>query len=278
MQECVHYGTQSILDHGKSVNNYYTKIINNEFDGLKIPDWFLTYKDKIKSNLLDAKITQQYHIYHDCGKPSVKTLDDDGKVHYPSHSEISKQLWLKVGGDDLIANLIGLDMLFHTEAPEDILKLHLNINVGCTLLITALAELHANSELFGGIDSDNFKIKFKKLEKRAKKCLYEWFDHKFIYAIVRNNISNAQRAVQLGHAILESSRSFLKPNDTHPSLIYCIVKSEQKLFKVSRELFDNGVRFKTFREPDLNNELTAIATEPLPYSKKHILKRYQLLT
>lgn len=277
MQECVHYGTQSILDHGKSVNNYYTKIINNEFDGLKIPDWFLTYKDKIKSNLLDVKVTQQYHIYHDCGKPSTKTVDSDGKIHYPNHAEVSKQLWLEADGDPLTGELIGLDMIFHTETPEDILSKHLDITIGCTLLLTALSELHANAQLFGGVDSDSFKIKFKRLEKRAKKCLYEWFEHKFMYGIVRNNISNAQRAVQLGHAVIEAGRTFLKQNDKHPSLIYCVVKSEAKLLKLSKELYDNGIKFKTFREPDMNNEITAIATEPLSYKNKNILKRYQLL-
>ncbi len=42
-----------------------------------------------------------------------------------------------------------------------------------TLLLAALAEIHSNSRMFGGENSDSFKIKFKKLEQRGKQiCKY----------------------------------------------------------------------------------------------------------
>ena len=277
MKVCVHYGTQSIYEHGESVNYYYNKLISENTDSSVIPDWFTHYKKAILTNQLNKDIVKQYHIFHDIGKPFCKQYDDDGKVHYPNHAEKSKQIWLDYNGDIHVANLIGLDMIFHTESYQQILKRHLPVDVGCTLMLTALAELHANSELFGGLESESFKIKLKRLNGRAKKCLREWFDHKFMYGFVRNNISNSQKAVQLGHASIESARQFLKPTDEHPSLIYCVVKSEEKLLKVCKELLDNGVKFKSFKEPDMNNEMTAIVTQPVSYKQKNLFKRYQLL-
>jgi len=40
-----------------------------------------------------------------------------------------------------------------------------------TLLLTALAEIHSNAEMFGGIESTSFKIKWKQLNRRGKKIL-----------------------------------------------------------------------------------------------------------
>lgn len=36
------------------------------------------------------------------------------------------------------------------------------------LLITALCEIHSNAVMFGGIDSQSFKIKYKKLNRLGK--------------------------------------------------------------------------------------------------------------
>jgi len=38
-----------------------------------------------------------------------------------------------------------------------------------TLLLTGLAEIHSNAEMFGGIESTSFKIKWKQINKRGKK-------------------------------------------------------------------------------------------------------------
>lgn len=36
------------------------------------------------------------------------------------------------------------------------------------LLLTGLAEVHANASMFGGIESTSFKIKWKNLDKRGR--------------------------------------------------------------------------------------------------------------
>ena len=36
-----------------------------------------------------------------------------------------------------------------------------------SLLLVALSEIHANAEMFGGIESTSFKIKWKQIDKRG---------------------------------------------------------------------------------------------------------------
>lgn len=40
-----------------------------------------------------------------------------------------------------------------------------------SLLITGLSEIHANAELFGGIESTSFKIKYKQINNRGKQII-----------------------------------------------------------------------------------------------------------
>jgi len=40
-----------------------------------------------------------------------------------------------------------------------------------SLLITGLSEIHANAEMFGGIESINFKIKYKQIDSRGKQII-----------------------------------------------------------------------------------------------------------
>ena len=40
-----------------------------------------------------------------------------------------------------------------------------------TLLLTALAEVHSNAIMFGGLTSDSFKMKAKHLDKRGRQVL-----------------------------------------------------------------------------------------------------------
>lgn len=135
---------------------------------MKIPSWFINYKDQILKTIHPIEIIQEFCINHDCSKPYDLIFDENGKKHYPNHSENSKKLWLERGGSPIAANLISLDMCFHVESKEAILARNININDLYTLLISSLAEIHANAELFGGFESTSFKIKFKKIDKIGK--------------------------------------------------------------------------------------------------------------
>lgn len=99
-----------------------------------------------------------------------------------------------------------------------------------------------------------------------------------MYAFVRTDLSGPQIAVQTAHACIETARSGLIPTDSeHPHLILFGAKNESELLKIESRLKDTGFDFKSFREPDKNNELTAICTAPIYGQDRQHFRRYQLL-
>ena len=83
-----------------------------------------------------------------------------------------------------------------------------------------------------------------------------------LFVIVRKDLTPSQRAVQAGHALAEYllHGSFLRrwKNET---LIYLGVKGLKQLENLKRKFKYDGIEYTEFREPDLNNETTAIATD-----------------
>lgn len=171
-----------IYQHGLLVWKYARRLLNIRNDSLltdmKIPDWFLENREEIICQTHNKRnIIKTYTIFHDLGKPRCLQIDEaTNKRHFPNHAAISEQIWnqeLCNGSEDskLIGKLIGLDMIFHTETPEQIIARNLDRQTICILLLSALSELHANAQMFGGISSESFCIKYKRLNKRAKKIL-----------------------------------------------------------------------------------------------------------
>jgi len=160
--------TQSVLEHGESVWKYTQRILKQDFEGMKIPNWLKDNFGEIISNLHYPKTIQEYNELHDCGKPYCLEVDSDGKRHFPNHAEVSKRVYLNLpGANSIVGNLIGLDMIFHTFTAEEITALNLSKRDSYTLLVTALSEIHSNAEMFGGIESVSFKQKWKKLDRRG---------------------------------------------------------------------------------------------------------------
>jgi hypothetical protein len=244
---------------------------------MRLPSWWLEFQKEILSSLHARSTIKHYTIFHDFGKPTVRVVDTGGKVHFPQHAEASRQFWINHFGDNDVARLIGLDMVMHTEKKEQIAERNLSLKDSITLLVVALAELHANAELFGGIASTSFKIKYRHLEKVGKSLCQYYFQHPYLYVLVRRDLSNAQKAVQSAHAVVEAARAYIKPGDIHPSIIICEVKNEQKLKMVMEELCDK-VPFQVFREPDRGMEITAIASAPVIGEQRKLFARFQLIS
>ncbi len=257
---------------------YAHKLLNKQYDGFQLPQWWADYQDEIYANLYDFKTIKHYCIFHDIGKPDCLVIDENGKRHFPDHAARSYELWNELFPERKeIAELIAHDMDFHALSAEQIINQNLSKQQLATLILVSLAELHSNANLFGGTDSDSFKIKCKKWSKNAKKIAEKYFHHEYMYVIVRNDLSPAQKAVQSGHALIEASRKFLAKDAEHPSVIICVVKSEAKLIKCCEELRNCGIQFEEFREPDIGNQLTAIASKPLFGKDREAFKRFQLL-
>ena len=95
-----------------------------------------------------------------------------------------------------------------------------------------------------------------------------------LYVIVRKDLTPSQRAVQAGHALAAYllHGSFLRrwKNET---LIYLGVKGLNQLQNLKRKFEIEGIDYVEFCEPDLNNEVTALATD---VGNKHV-ERLNLL-
>lgn len=179
MKNCLQTQNQSVYQHGISVRDhmfeliYYleSNIISNNW---KLPQWIITYRTDLLKNLLSKDLIEEYTIFHDCSKPYCLYIDENGNRHFPNHAQLSGELWYKISGNKDVANLMSMDMDIHKLKSEQILEFASRPEA-ITLLLAGLAEIHSNSQMFGGIDSTSFKIKYKHIDKRGRaicKILY----------------------------------------------------------------------------------------------------------
>lgn len=277
MKKTMQTENQNIIQHGISVWKYTKKILSHDFYGMVLPKFFEENAHWFTNQCLDFNTIQAYTLWHDCGKALCETIDEDGKRHFPNHAETSEKIFNETfPGNEIIAKLIGLDMIFHTESFDKIQERKLDVKTLCTLYITALAEINSNAVMFGGFDSDSFKIKLKRLEKSGKKLLTILPQHieEHSYLITRKDLPNVQKAVQASHAVFE----YAKEGKQHPSLVILEVDSETELRYTMMYLIDNNIQFKIFKEPmePYNGSITAICTESLNKDRKSILKDLKL--
>src|SRR5687768_1786000 len=165
MSSCCQSQGQTILQHGEAVSARFKDLVGDRQLEWRLPDWFDL--ELLLPLCPSAEVMEQYHVYHDCGKPFCRTVDAEGKQHFPDHARISASIWRVYGGDPLVAELIERDMDMHTMKPADAAE-YKRLDLAPALLLTALAELHANAEMFGGLESTSFKIKWKALNKVGK--------------------------------------------------------------------------------------------------------------
>ena len=184
MLKCQQTETQTVYQHGQSVKNFLFDILNHirnndemEYQW-KFPEWFNLYSNQIIENIYSDDILTKYTIFHDIGKYYVKTIDEQGKVHFPNHAEVSEQIWNLFSEDKLVGKLIGMDMLIHTAKSEEI-QSYLEKEDKSTilsLLLVSLCELHSNAKLFGGFENSSFKIKHKSLSRRGLQICKFYFE------------------------------------------------------------------------------------------------------
>lgn len=93
-----------------------------------------------------------------------------------------------------------------------------------------------------------------------------------LYVLTRKDLPGSQPAVQAGHAVAEwLLRDPVSWKNEY--LIYLGVKNEQELQRWGKRLARKNIKWVGFREPDLDHELTAIAT----VCNKNVLSRLTLL-
>jgi hypothetical protein len=176
MLTCYQFENMNMLQHGQAVHQKYLELRSHLIDGTpltsewRLPGYLHDLWETYKDTLPDEETLRLYQIYHDCGKHICRTVDDQGRQHFPDHAEASYRRFLNHSNNFMAAELIRLDMTFHTLRGEE-LEPFFTHPLGFTLWLTTLCELHANAEMFGGIESDSFKIKWKRHDKAGKKFL-----------------------------------------------------------------------------------------------------------
>lgn len=90
-----------------------------------------------------------------------------------------------------------------------------------------------------------------------------------LYVLIRKDIDHSYRAVQGGHAVAEF---LLKGSISwkNTTLIYLGVKGERQLKTWIDKLSRKNIECIPWREPDMNNEITAIATVGPSELFKHV--------
>lgn len=181
MKSTFQFEKQSVYDHGYSVYKYFNKLVdhltnNTQYDDIIVPEVFRQYWPQIRDNMYDLMQLREYMIYHDCGKPYCRTVDEEGKQHFPDHANKSYEVYMQTWGDPVVGELIRGDMDIHLLKDEGIEKfMEKPTQQICTHLVVGLAELLSNAQMFGGLESPGFKGKFKSLTQRSKKILPRLF-------------------------------------------------------------------------------------------------------
>ena len=90
--------------------------------------------------------------------------------------------------------------------------------------------------------------------------------------MVRNDLPAGLQLAQSCHVTFSFSQEY--PEETKywmdsSNYICCLsVQNEQELHKIIEKALLNNIRFSIFKEPDIGNQITAIALEPGQNTKK----------
>jgi hypothetical protein len=99
-------------------------------------------------------------------------------------------------------------------------------------------------------------------------------DYMFIF--VRQDISPEQQAVQVAHATFVAGTKFDCTEPDKVNFVLIGVENQMQLIYV-KCLLETRKEYVLFREPDLDDTITAIATQPMKEHEKRFLKRFKLL-
>lgn len=186
MRACDQAPGLSIWRHGELVASRYAELIDflrrlesdsgagTELPGWRLPAWLIEHARQLLVLQVDFDAAKRYQLFHDAGKPYCLELDAEGRRHFPGHAAITGRLWRQLGGSELEAQLMEQDMDVHTLKAEQLEEFAAR-STAPTLLLTALAEIHANAEMFGGQESVSFKSKWKHLDRRGRALCAAWF-------------------------------------------------------------------------------------------------------
>jgi len=172
MRACFQFQTQDMLAHGDAVLAHYQMLLEEAQagsfpSGWRAPKWWSApVAQALAAKQPSRQVMARYLRYHDCGKPQCRTVDAQGRQHFEGHAQTSADLWQARGGHPDEVWLMRHDMVLHSGSAEECQALARH-PLCSGLLLAGLAELHANAAMFGGVQTDSFKAKAKRLERRG---------------------------------------------------------------------------------------------------------------
>ena len=90
--------------------------------------------------------------------------------------------------------------------------------------------------------------------------------------ITRRDLSPGYQAIQASHAAIEFQHGHQEIakewNQFSKYLVFLSVENEEQLKELYCKAKDLGIRTSEFLEPDIENQLTAVALEPCQISRK----------
>lgn len=96
--------------------------------------------------------------------------------------------------------------------------------------------------------------------------------------MVRKDLSRPQQAVQACHAAIEATKAYTDISTLeHPHVIIVSIENESKLRATIPKLAEAGIAVREFIEPDIGNQMTAIASRPVFGDERRHFRRFRLL-
>ena len=182
MRACEQTPGLSIWRHGEMVAEKYAELVAHlrrrdgpvgALEGWRLPEWVTKHAGLLCARQVPFAVAQRYQVFHDCGKPYCIEFDQAGRRHFPRHAAVSAGIWRALGGAEMESDLIAQDMDAHQLAAAG-LDEFAERPTAATLLLTGLAEVHANAEMFGGQEGVGFRSKWKHLDRRGRALCLRW--------------------------------------------------------------------------------------------------------
>lgn len=174
MGSCFQTKGMSMYDHGLDVRSWYVDLRESVLSESppkrewRLPSWISSPRIRESLSSMDDALMGLYQVFHDCGKPLCRTVDEQGRQHFPDHAAVSRRTWIECsdGSPEAmhVADLIGMDMDVHLLSASGVAEFA-GRPQAIALLLTGLCEIHSNSQMFGGTGSPGFKIKYKNVER-----------------------------------------------------------------------------------------------------------------
>lgn len=188
MHGCAQARGQSVLDHGLSVWRHARELLRSVETGAapapladgpegawRLPEWWAEAREALRARLLDPAVLSAYAVFHDVGKPACRTVDAEGRAHFPDHAAVSAGVWRARGGTPAVARLLAADMAMHTMKAVDVPEFAATPEAA-SLVLMSLAEVHSNAAMFGGTATVSFKSKWSQIDRRGRAILRAWAD------------------------------------------------------------------------------------------------------